>query len=56
MRNADKPYKVLKAIGNVRKVLQELLLRESLALIVLETQHLSISGPMANIPLQSRIL
>jgi hypothetical protein len=51
-----KPFKVLKAVGNVRKVLQGLLLRESLALVVLETQQLSISGPMANNPLQSKVL
>jgi hypothetical protein len=47
---------VLKAVGNVRKVLQGLLLRESLALVVLETQQLSVSGPMANNPLQSKVL
>jgi hypothetical protein len=47
---------VLKAVGHVRKVLQGLLLRESLALVVLETQQLSISGPMANNPLQSMVL
>jgi hypothetical protein len=49
------PFKVLKAVGHVRKVLQGLLLRESLALVVLETQQLSISGPMANNPLQSKV-
>jgi hypothetical protein len=47
---------VLKAVGNVRKVLQGLLLREALDLVVLETQQLSISGPMANDPLQSKVL
>jgi hypothetical protein len=51
-----KPFKVLKAVGNVRKVLQGLLLREALDLVVLETQQLSISGPMANDPLQSKVL
>jgi len=51
-----KPFKVLKAVCNVRKVLQGLLLRESLALVGLETQQLSISGPMANNPLQSKVL
>ncbi len=50
------PFKVLKAVGHVCKVLQGLLLRESLALVVLETQQLSISGPMANNPLQSKVL
>ncbi len=43
-----KPSKVLKVVGNVREVLQRLLLRESLALVVLGTQLLSISGPMTN--------
>jgi hypothetical protein len=47
---------VLKAVGHVCKVLQGLLLRESLALVVLETQQLSISGPMAINPLQSKVL
>jgi hypothetical protein len=47
---------VLTVEGNVREVLQGLLLRESLALVVLETQQLSVSGPMANNPLQSKVL
>jgi hypothetical protein len=52
----SKPYKVLTAVGNVREVSQRLLLLESLTLVVLETQQLSISGPMTNNPLQSKVL
>jgi hypothetical protein len=47
---------VLKAVGNVREVLKGLLLRESLGLVVLKTQLRSISGPMAEKSLQSKVL